>query len=94
MIIRFNLITPFFLLLLVAFSGFPVQAQSGTATVQLADSSASDTLHYVTDEVVVTGTRTAKKIIDIPYPVIRIDQSQFRRTSSVSVDNVITSVPG
>ena len=35
---------------------------------------AKDTVIYEMDEIVITGTRTLKKIIDIPYPVNRIDQ--------------------
>jgi len=30
-----------------------------------------DTLQYELDDVVVTGSRVNKKIIDIPYPVVR-----------------------
>lgn len=36
----------------------------------------TDTLTYELDEIVVTGTRYDKKIIDIPYSVMRIDNDQ------------------
>lgn len=53
-----------------------------------------DSLHYILNEVVVTGTRTYKKIIDIPYSVQRIDNSQFRFQKKTAVDNVLGAVPG
>jgi iron complex outermembrane receptor protein len=59
-----------------------------------ADAQQSDSAKYQTDEVVITGTRTEKKIIDIPYPVIRIDQSQYKYSQKVAVDDVLSTVPG
>jgi len=53
-----------------------------------------DTLSYETDDVVVTATRVEKKIIDIPYPVFRINQTQYRYARRVSVDDVIGNIPG
>ncbi|MEZ4766098.1 MAG: hypothetical protein R3C26_23805 [Calditrichia bacterium] len=38
----------------------------------------ADSLSYQVDDVVVTGTRYGKKIIDIPYPVTRMDFREFR----------------
>ncbi len=49
---------------------------------------------YTVDEVVVTGTRTLKKIIDIPYSVERIDESQYKYDRKISVDDVLSTVPG
>lgn len=46
------------------------------------------------DAVVVTGTRYEKKIIDIPYPVLRIDNSQFQYSKKVGMNDVMESVPG
>ena len=59
-----------------------------------ATDESADTLHYLLDEIVVTGTRTHKKIIDIPYSVQRIDNSQFKYDRKVSVDDVLGTVPG
>lgn len=53
-----------------------------------------DTLKYETDDVVVTATRVEQKIIDIPYPVIRLKSSQFKFSRRVSVDDVLENVPG
>lgn len=55
----------------------------------------SDTLRsYQVDEVVVTGTRTVKRIIDIPYSVQRIDNTQFQFERKVSVSDILRTVPG
>src|SRR4030066_15855 len=53
-----------------------------------------DTLSYETDDVVVTATRVEKKIIDIPYPVIRSAQTQYESDRKISVSDVVGSVPG
>ncbi|MCW8802953.1 MAG: Plug domain-containing protein, partial [Ignavibacteriaceae bacterium] len=53
-----------------------------------------DTLTYATDDVVVTATRVEKKIIDIPYPVIRLKNTQYKFSKRVSVDDVLENVPG
>lgn len=54
----------------------------------------TDTLQYQTDEVVVTGTRTNKKIIDIPYPVIRLSNKTYRYDRKTSISDVLNVVPG
>lgn len=53
-----------------------------------------DTLYYQTDDIVVTGTRVAKKIIDIPYPVTRIDKASYKYLPKTSVNTAIQDVPG
>ena len=53
-----------------------------------------DTLTYETDDVVVTATRVEKKIIDIPYPVIRLKNTQYKFSRKVTVDDVLENVPG
>jgi len=53
-----------------------------------------DTLQYDMDDVVVTGTRVNKKIIDIPYPVVRINNSLFQYDRKVGVSDVLPSIPG
>lgn len=54
----------------------------------------TDTLQYQTDEVVVTGTRTNKKIIDIPYSVIRLSNKTYRYDRKTSISDVLNTVPG
>jgi iron complex outermembrane recepter protein len=53
-----------------------------------------DSLSYQTDDVVVTATRVERKIIDIPYPVFRLKNTQYKFGRRVSVDDVIENVPG
>lgn len=54
----------------------------------------TDTLTYETDDVVVTATRVERKIIDIPYPVMRLKNTQYKFSKRVSIDNVLENVPG
>ena len=54
----------------------------------------NDTTSIKIDEVVVTGTRVSKRIIDIPYPVIRLDYTDYIYDKKIAVDNVLSSVPG
>ena len=53
-----------------------------------------DSLSYQTDDVVVTATRVEKKIIDIPYPVFRLKNTQYKFSKRVSVGDVLENVPG
>ncbi|MFA5403533.1 MAG: TonB-dependent receptor [Ignavibacteria bacterium] len=53
-----------------------------------------DTGYYETEELIITGTRTEKKIIDIPYSVNRIDQAQWQTTRKQAVNEVLAFVPG
>jgi len=80
------------ILLFFMLSSAVVQAQ----VLVVGDTSMSkiDTLSYETDDVVVTATRVEKKIIDIPYPVIRIKNTQYKFNRRVSVDDVLGNVPG
>ena len=79
-----------FLFLMVA--SVTLQAQ----TLVVGDTSITkvDTLSYETDDVVVTATRVEKKIIDIPYPVLRLKNTQYKFSKRVSVDDVLENVPG
>ena len=49
---------------------------------------------YTIDEVVVTGTRSAKKILDVPYPVERISGSDLFFDRKVAVDDALHAIPG
>jgi len=53
-----------------------------------------DTLSYETDDVVVTATRVEKKIIDIPYPVIRINNTQYEYARRITFGDVAENVAG
>ena len=53
-----------------------------------------DTNFYQTEEVVISGTRTDKKIIDIPYSVSRIGSSDWQSTRKQGINEVLNFVPG
>jgi len=54
----------------------------------------SDSLTFEMDEVVVTGTRTSKRIIDIPYSVSRLSNVNYKYDKKISISDVLGSVPG
>lgn len=72
------------LLMLWMFTSFNIFSQDDPA----------DTSEYKTDEIIVTGTRTEQKIIDIPYPVLRINQTNWVTSRKVGVQDVLTTIPG
>lgn len=79
-------ILPSLLLLLLA---------SGSMYPQAEPADEADTVKtYQIDDIIVTGTRTYRKIIDVPYSVERIDNVQFKFDRKVSVSDVLGSVPG
>ena len=53
-----------------------------------------DTTEYETDEVIISATRTEQKIIDIPFSVKRVDQSEWTTSRKQSINEVIRNVPG
>ena len=52
-----------------------------------------DTTEYETDEVIISATRTEQKIIDIPFSVKRVDQSEWTTSRKQSINEVIRNVP-
>ncbi len=53
-----------------------------------------DSLYFEIDDVVITGTRVKKKIIDIPYSVYRLKGRNYQFDRKIGIDEVLTSVPG
>ncbi len=49
---------------------------------------------YIIDEMVVTGTRSLKKIIDVPFSVARINNYEFRFEKKNSVNDALVATPG
>lgn len=49
---------------------------------------------YHIDEITTTGTRTTRRIIDVPYSIERIDNTQYKFDKKTSVDNVLGTIPG
>jgi iron complex outermembrane receptor protein len=60
----------------------------------LAQDDPVDTSKYQTDEIVITGTRLEQRIIDIPYPVTRINQTNWVISRKIGVQDVLLTVPG
>ena len=90
-----NLITRIVLLSLFFLSfDFLSQAQKKDSVLYLIPIDQIDSIKYETDEVIVTGTRTNQKIIDIPYSVVRISPTLFKFDRKVSISDVLSSVPG
>ncbi len=71
-----------------------LEAQNTNLTDTTISIISEDPSSIMIDEVVVTGTRVPKRIIDIPYPVIRLDYVSFKYDRKVAVDDVLSSVPG
>ena len=49
---------------------------------------------YTTEEIIITGTRTLKKIIDIPFSVERIGKSDIDIVSGISINDMFQTIPG
>jgi iron complex outermembrane recepter protein len=80
-----NRISVYSILLFFIFSCLPIisysQDEEDTSTVQ-------------TEEIIVTGSRMEQKLIDIPFSVQRIDQSSWKSSTKMGINEVLTSVPG
>ena len=55
---------------------------------------AADSTEYEIDEVVISATRTEQKLIDIPFSVQRVDQSQWKSTRKMGMNDVLSNIPG
>ncbi len=53
-----------------------------------------DTTQYEVDEVVISATRTEQKVIDIPFSVQRVDQSQWKASRQMGMNDVLSVIPG
>ncbi len=78
------------LLPLALFAFVPDRASGRNADTTAAELDST----YLVDEIVVTATRTHKKIIDVPYAIdrVRMDDVKFQRM--VTVDDVLGDIPG
>lgn len=54
----------------------------------------TDTLYRELDEVVITATRVSKRIIDIPYSVVRLNYVNYKYDRKIGSDEMLSSVPG
>jgi iron complex outermembrane receptor protein len=69
-------------------------AQKKDSVLYLIPIDQIDSIKYQTDDVIVTGTRTNQKIIDIPYSVVRINSTQYKYDKSSFINEVLNTVPG
>ncbi len=53
-----------------------------------------DSLEYKTEDVIISGTRTFKKIIDIPFSVERVGKDEFKYNRNISAKDILADVPG
>lgn len=61
---------------------------------QIGNEEYQDTTKYKIQDVVVVGTRSTEKIIDIPYSVFRVDKKELSFGKKVSARDVLADVPG
>ena len=54
----------------------------------------TDTIYRELDEVVITATRVSKRIIDIPYSVVRLNYSNYQYDRKIGANDMLSSVPG
>jgi len=64
------------------------------SSLAISQEKEKDSLKYETEELVITGTRTLEKIIDIPYSVFRVDPKELQFGKKISAKNVLADVPG
>jgi len=53
-----------------------------------------DTVKYETDEIIISGTRTEQKLIDIPYPVNFLNKDDFKYSRNLGINDVLSTTPG
>lgn len=73
------------LLLLFSLPGLAQKKDTPADTIQMK---------YQTDDVVITATRVGEKIIDIPYPVYRLDNKSYSFDKKTAINDVLGAVPG
>ncbi|MFH1159812.1 MAG: TonB-dependent receptor [bacterium] len=56
--------------------------------------SAIDTMYLQLNEVVVTATRAPERIIDIPYPVVRLNYADYKFDRKIGANDMLSAVPG
>lgn len=93
----------FFLLLLAVFALFtmPVSSQDEDEyeedeelNEKLSPSDSTGKKVTALEEIVITGTRTEKKIIDIPYSVFRVDKKELIFGRDMNAKDILQDVPG
>ncbi len=80
-----------FILIFIQSASFTAAAQENKKDTLLTS---PDTLYNELNEVVITGTRVSKKIIDIPYSVVRMNYLDYRYDRKVGSNDMLSGVPG
>ncbi|MGA9116430.1 MAG: TonB-dependent receptor [Bacteroidota bacterium] len=76
-------------------AGAALLLPSGFLPAQVEEPSPPDSMAtYEVEEIVTTGTRTYRKIIDVPWSIERIDNVDYKYDRKTSVDNVLQGIPG
>ncbi len=78
-----------FLLFLMMLQQVYAQKEDEKATNQMPDST-----FQLLDEVVITATRAPKRIIDIPYSVVRLNYNSYQYDRKVGSNDMLSGVPG
>jgi len=68
-------------------------SQAAPAQPAAADTSFEHTTFQM-DAIVITGTRTKKKIIDVPYAMERVEMADHKYERKVTIDDVLGDIPG
>jgi len=86
-------VLPFVLFLIL--NGTIIQPLAGQA-IRKADRAASptDSIYRELEEVVITATRVSKRIIDIPYSVVRLNYQNYQYDRKIGANDMLSSVPG
>lgn len=72
-----------------------VRPDTASADTALVPARTTDTVRtYTIDEVVVTGTRSPRKILDVPYPVERVPVTDFSFDRKAGIDDALKAIPG
>lgn len=67
---------------------------ANTVFAQEDEDEERDSTKYEIEELTITGTRTYKKIIDIPYSIFRVDKKELSYGKKVSAKDLLQDVPG
>jgi len=92
--LRKSYITGSFILLLTVSLFFPYEAYSQKVNKRETTQITPDTIINDLNEVVITGTRVSKKIIDIPYSVVRMNFMDYRYDRKIGSSDILSGVPG
>jgi iron complex outermembrane receptor protein len=84
-------IFPIVLLLISSLSQIGMQAQSKAKADSITD---FDSIYRELDEVVITATRVNKRIIDIPYSVVRLNYTNYKYDRAIGSNDMLSGVPG